>query len=355
MMLHSIIHWPGEARLELWPMAMDQAIYLWNNSPKRGSRMAPTEIFTGMKFENYNHLQRAHVWGCPVYVLDPMLQDGKKVPKWLPCARRGLYVGVSQRHSTTVGHVLNLNTGHISDQYHCVYDDTFSTVSCPFGNPFNVDTFSDETWQRILESGYERHVNVEVDDRGRPLPLFELANDWLSGPERLLRARLRRERTERRMQHLRNDPETQAQREPRVQREHRVPAEPDPQPPPLLPGRTERRRRRLCRLPAPAAPPTRVERDQSENEIVNSNDPASSGNPTLSGSAGDPMSSDSDESSDNDSEADVYRQRSGREVPIGQDADADGFGRTRSGRRVIPPDVLGANPTYRDIGFPGEI
>jgi hypothetical protein len=125
-----------------------------------------------------------------VYVLDPMLQDGKKVPKWLPRARRGLYVGVSQRHSTTVGRVLNLNTGHISDQYHCVYDDTFSTVSCPFGNPFDVDTFSDETWQRILESGYERHVNVELDDRGRPLPLFELADDWLSGPERLLQARL---------------------------------------------------------------------------------------------------------------------------------------------------------------------
>jgi hypothetical protein len=34
MMLHSIIHWPGEARLELWPMAIDQSIYLWNNLPK---------------------------------------------------------------------------------------------------------------------------------------------------------------------------------------------------------------------------------------------------------------------------------------------------------------------------------
>jgi hypothetical protein len=191
MMLHSIIHWPGEARLELWPMAMDQAIYLWNNSPKRGSRMAPTEVFTGMKFENFNHLQRAHVWGCPVYVLDPMLQDGKKVPKWRPRARRGLYVGVSQRHSTTVGRVLNLNTGHISAQYHCVYDDTFSTVSCPFGNPFDVDTFSEETWQRIIETGYERHVPIEFDARGRPLPLFELADDWLSGPERLLRSRIR--------------------------------------------------------------------------------------------------------------------------------------------------------------------
>jgi hypothetical protein len=344
MMLHSIIHWPGEARLELWPMAMDQAIYLWNNSPKRGSRMAPTEVFTGMKFENFNHLQRAHVWGCPVYVLDPMLQDGKKVPKWRPRARRGLYVGVSQRHSTTVGRVLNLNTGHISAQYHCVYDDTFSTVSCPFGNPFDVDTFSEETWQRIIETGYERHVPIEFDARGRPLPLFELADDWLSGPERLLRSRIRRERTERRMQHLRNDPETQAQREPRVpnnqetqaqreprvQREPRAPIDPDAAPPPLLPGRAALRRRR--------ARPTRVERDRSE------------GDPSSSGSDGEDTSSDVD-SSDDDSDTEFYRQRSGRKVPIG---DADGFKRTKSGRRVIPPDVLGANPSYRDIGFPGE-
>jgi hypothetical protein len=36
-------------------MAMDQAIY--NNLPKRGSGMAPVEVFTGMKFENYEGLQ----------------------------------------------------------------------------------------------------------------------------------------------------------------------------------------------------------------------------------------------------------------------------------------------------------
>jgi hypothetical protein len=62
--------------------------------------MAPIELFTCMKFPNYNHLQRSHVWGCPVYVLDPMLQDGKKIPKWKPRARRGFYIGVSKQHST---------------------------------------------------------------------------------------------------------------------------------------------------------------------------------------------------------------------------------------------------------------
>jgi hypothetical protein len=141
MMLHFIIHWPGEARLNLWPMALDHSVYLWNNMPKRGTRMAPIELFTGMKFPNYNHLQRSHVWGCPVYVLNPMLQDGKKIPKWKPRARRGFYIGVSKQHSTTVGRVLNLNTGFISNQYHCVYDVLFSSAPCPIGNPFDPETF----------------------------------------------------------------------------------------------------------------------------------------------------------------------------------------------------------------------
>jgi hypothetical protein len=63
---------------------------------------------------NYRHLQRAHVWGCPVYVLDPTLQDGKKLPKWHARARRGLYVGVSPEHFSTVGRVLNTETGYVS-------------------------------------------------------------------------------------------------------------------------------------------------------------------------------------------------------------------------------------------------
>jgi hypothetical protein len=57
MMLHQVIHWPAEARLDLWPFALDQAIFIWNNMPKRGSRLSPEELFSGTKYQNYNHLQ----------------------------------------------------------------------------------------------------------------------------------------------------------------------------------------------------------------------------------------------------------------------------------------------------------
>jgi len=84
MLLHAVFHWPDQADLSLWPFAVEHAVYLWNNMPNIRSLMAPVELFSQTKFDNYEHLQRSHVWGCPVYVLDPKLQDGKKLPKWNP-------------------------------------------------------------------------------------------------------------------------------------------------------------------------------------------------------------------------------------------------------------------------------
>ena len=68
------------------------------------------------------------MWGCPVYVLDPKLQDGHKIPKWNQRAGCGQYLGVSPNHSSTVGLILNHRTGAITTQYHVLYDNLYSTV-----------------------------------------------------------------------------------------------------------------------------------------------------------------------------------------------------------------------------------
>jgi len=82
MMLHAALHWPEAADLALWPFAMDYAVWLWNHMPHLQNRLAPVELFTGGKLPNdLLHLDRCHVWGCPSYVLDPVLQDNKKLPK----------------------------------------------------------------------------------------------------------------------------------------------------------------------------------------------------------------------------------------------------------------------------------
>jgi hypothetical protein len=167
-LLHFVLHWPQVARNrdDLWPFAVDYAVYMHNHLPTRDSRISPTELFTNTLFTNYNHLTRAHVFGCPVYVLDPRLQDSKSIPKWTMRSRRGIYLGVSKIHSSTVHLVLNPETGVISPQYHCVFDDTFSTV-------WSDGNFDKTLWHNLVTTvdSIDRHFSLDPNSDGTtPLP-----------------------------------------------------------------------------------------------------------------------------------------------------------------------------------------
>ena len=50
------------------------------------------------------------------------------IPKWEPRARMGVYVGWSPSHASNVALVLNPRTGHVSPQFHVVFDYDFTTV-----------------------------------------------------------------------------------------------------------------------------------------------------------------------------------------------------------------------------------
>ena len=155
MLLHFAIHWPQQADTKLWPFAVDHAVYLCNRIPDQKNKLSPLEHFTQTTVPNHHHLQRLHVFGCPVYVLNPKLQDGKKIPKWDRRSRRGIYLGVSPYHSSTVHLVLNPSTGKVSPQYHVIFDDTFSTV-------FSDGAFSQAVWDSLLVSNVERHPDADV-------------------------------------------------------------------------------------------------------------------------------------------------------------------------------------------------
>ena len=152
--------------------------------------MAPIEILSHSKFDNYLHLQRAHVWGCPVYVLDPALQDGKKLPKWKVRSRRGQFMGFSPSHSNRVANILNVVTGFVSPQFHLVFDDLFSTVAT---DGLHTEHFDAVSWTRLIESGYEPDVwGVERDDDGNLLAEPPRLDDsWLTDHERRRRQRMR--------------------------------------------------------------------------------------------------------------------------------------------------------------------
>ena len=88
-------------------------------------------------------------------MLDPVLATGEKSPRWQPRSHKGIFVGFSPVHSSDVPLVLNLRTGHISPQYHVVYDDEFSTV------PYLAGTTVPPNWEILLNTSSEHTVNNE--------------------------------------------------------------------------------------------------------------------------------------------------------------------------------------------------
>jgi hypothetical protein len=103
-----------------------------------------------------------------VYVLDVLLQDRKKIPKWNPWACLGLFLGYSDLHSSLVPLVLNVDMGYISLQFHVIFDNKFETVtSLAIGEPL------DKQWADIFWLGCECFLDVNYDVNDQPiLPLL---------------------------------------------------------------------------------------------------------------------------------------------------------------------------------------
>ena len=112
MILHSSAHWKQGIDPSMWPMAVKYASYLYNHLP-RSNEISPSDVFFGSRVPRHK-LRNLHVWGCPVYVLHPSLQAGKKIPRWEPRSTRGIFCGLSNIHSSEVPQVLNLATGSIT-------------------------------------------------------------------------------------------------------------------------------------------------------------------------------------------------------------------------------------------------
>jgi hypothetical protein len=164
MILHANIHWKDGIYSSLWPMSVNYETHINNNTPDKG--VTPAYIFTGSTFPRHCLLD-LHVWGCPVYVMDPQMQQGRKIPCWQPISLRVLNLGVSLQHSSEVPLVLNLTTGSIDTQYHVVFDDQFTNVS-------SIEREMDPSshWEYLcLESA----VRIVTD-----YPATYLKDDWLT-------------------------------------------------------------------------------------------------------------------------------------------------------------------------------
>jgi hypothetical protein len=158
MMLHSAIHWPDQADATLWPMAVTHAVFLWNHIPDLKTGLSPSDLFTKSRWPQ-QRFHDLHVWGCPVYVLNKTISDGKKIPKWEPRSTRMKYMGLSPKHASSVPLVLNPATGSLSAQFHAVFDDWFATISATVDQL--PDLNSDEWAKMFGDSAYQYPLDDE--------------------------------------------------------------------------------------------------------------------------------------------------------------------------------------------------
>ena len=167
--IHATLHNPQHKFIGLWALAMDYAVWCYNKLPPGGHGLSPEELWSSIKSPR-SGLPRAHVFGCPVYVLEPALQDGGKIPKWNSRARQGIFVGFSTKHSSTVPLIFNPSTQHISPQYHVIFDDTFSSVPS-----LTTPKERDEIFANLFHSSREKYID-ELDPAASEI---RLDSEWL--------------------------------------------------------------------------------------------------------------------------------------------------------------------------------
>jgi len=126
LLLHAQRRWPDAINTHLWTYAIKAANDSRNYAPTIENDTCQTSRFCNTA--SVPTIQNQHHFGCPTYILKKELQDHKKIRKWSDRTRIGINLGYSSRHALSVSLILNLQTGLVSPQYHCQYDDLFETT-----------------------------------------------------------------------------------------------------------------------------------------------------------------------------------------------------------------------------------
>ena len=132
-LIHAKHRWPTAIEVNLWPFAMRYRNEVFNSTPRKDKERSPLEIFSSSQVQP--KLKHFHTFGCPAYRVKQEIQAGNYHPKWEERAKPTVYLGTSPRHARSVALVLDLETAHVSPQFHLKFDDLFETVSPNRTNP----------------------------------------------------------------------------------------------------------------------------------------------------------------------------------------------------------------------------
>jgi hypothetical protein len=161
MMLHARHHWPDANNINLWPYALRTAGNIFNDAPQlKGDNKdcTPYKISTWTRVET--EVRHHHTFGCPVFVTETAIQQGKSLGAWLSRAKVGLNLGISLTHARSVALLLSLRYGLSSPQFHVKHDDMFETTSSKAGR-FHLPK---SKWQAL--AGFDKPEPVA--DKGAP-------------------------------------------------------------------------------------------------------------------------------------------------------------------------------------------
>ena len=125
-------------------------------------------------------IQNHHHFGCPTYVLKKELQDRKKIEKWTDSTRVGVNLGYSSKHALNVSLILNLQTGLVSPQYHCIYDDLFETTTGTQGRSIPTSQWQFKAGLTLERPNIGEEKETQSDEWETP---SELEEDYYSSQE----------------------------------------------------------------------------------------------------------------------------------------------------------------------------
>lgn len=161
LLLHAQRLWPEAIDTMLWTFDLKAAAERLNKVDLAKDGTTRKQRFSRSK-DNAINTKDFHPFGCPVYVLDSKLQSvPATLPKWEPRCQVGVYLGHSPAHTGNVALVLNLTTGHVSPQYHVVFDDNFSTV--PSMRKGTVPT----NWKKLFDNHCESAIPEDFEKAKR--------------------------------------------------------------------------------------------------------------------------------------------------------------------------------------------
>ena len=85
---------------DICPMKIDYDIWIYNQIPEIQYGLSDTNIFSGSIFDLVSeNLSNCHVWGCPIYILEPSFKKtGVKPPKGYPSILREVNMGFIKMH-----------------------------------------------------------------------------------------------------------------------------------------------------------------------------------------------------------------------------------------------------------------